>query len=261
MTPRVILSGISITMPEWSEDAVILSVRPHGENSAVVSVLTAEHGRHAGLVRGGTSSRLRGVLQPGNRVRANWRARLEEQLGQMSIELSQSVPALFLDDPLRLAGLASVCALLDGSLPEREAQPQLYGATQALVDLMAMDDPDHRWLEGYVRWELGLLQAVGFRLDLDSCAVTGVLDRLAHVSPKSGRAVAEGAAGEFAGRMLALPRFLGGVACNRHDFDAGLALTGHFLERRVFAAHHVDLPPQRRRLADMVAGIYGGLKV
>ena len=261
MTPPAIPSGTSITMPEWSEDALILSVRPHGENSAVVSVLTAGQGRHAELVRGGSSSRLRGVLQPGNRVQANWRARLEEQLGQMSIELSQSVPALFLDDPLRLAGLASACALLDGSLPEREPHPPLYSATQALLDLMAIEDPDHRWLEGYVRWELGLLQAVGFRLDLDSCAVTGELDRLAHVSPKSGRAVAEGAAGEFAGRMLALPRFLGGVACNRHDFDAGLGLTGHFLERRVFAAHHVDLPPQRRRLADMVAGIYGGLTV
>ena len=261
MTPHAIPSGTSITMPEWSEDALILSVRPHGENSAVVSVLTAGQGRHAGLVRGGNSSRLRGVLQPGNRVQATWRARLEEQLGQRSIELSQSVPALFLDDPLRLAGLASACALLDGSLPEREPHPPLYSATQALLDLMAIEDPDHRWLEGYVRWELGLLQAVGFRLDLDSCAVTGELDRLAHVSPKSGRAVAEGAAGEFAGRMLALPRFLGGVACNRHDFDAGLGLTGHFLERRVFAAHHVDLPPQRRRLADMVAGIYGGLTV
>ncbi|MGB1710569.1 MAG: DNA repair protein RecO C-terminal domain-containing protein, partial [Candidatus Puniceispirillaceae bacterium] len=117
-------------------------------------------------------------------------------------------------------------------------------------DALAAADDENRWLEGYVRWELGLLQAAGFRLDLASCAVTGVTDRLAHVSPKSGRAVAEGEAGEFAGRMLALPRFLGGVACNRHDF-----------ERRVFAAHHVDLPPQRRRLADLVAGIYGGSTV
>ena len=151
--------------------------------------------------------------------------------------------------------------MLDGTLPEREAQPGLFEGTLALFELLAIEDDENRWLEGYVRWELGLLQAAGFRLDLASCAVSGVTDRLAHVSPKSGRAVAEGEAGEFAGRMLALPRFLGGVACNRHDFEAGLALTGHFFERRVFAAHHVDLPPQRRRLADLVAGIYGGSTV
>ena len=231
-------------MPEWSEDALILSVRPHGEASALVTVMTPEQGRHAGLVRGGASSKLRGTLQPGNRVRASWRARLPEQLGQMQVELSQSVPALLLDDPLRLAGVASACALLEGSLPEREPHSGLYGATQALLDLICMEDPEHRWVEGYIRWELGLLQAVGFQLDLSSCAVTGEVARLAHVSPKSGRAVADGAG-----------------ACNRHDFEAGLALTGHFLERRVFAAYHVDLPPQRRRLADMVAGIYGGLAV
>ena len=261
MTHRAIPSGILTTMPEWNEEGVILSVRPHGESSAVVTLLTHGQGRHAGLVRGGNSSRLRGTLQPGNRVQAVWRARLPEQLGQMTLELAQSVPAQFLDDRLRLAGLASACALLDGTLPEREAQPGLYAATQALFDMMAIDDDENRWLEGYVRWELGLLKAAGFRLDLASCAVTGEMERLAHVSPKSGRAVAEGAAGDFSGRMLALPRFLGGVACNRHDFEAGLALTGHFLERRVFAAHHADLPPQRRRLSDLVAGLYGGLAV
>ena len=176
----------------------------------------------------------------------------------MTLELGRSVPAQFLDDPLRLAGLASACALLDGTLPEREPQPGLFEGTLALFELLAIEDNDNRWLEGYIRWELGLLQAAGFRLDLASCAVTGVTDRLAHVSPKSGRAVAEGQAGEFAGRMLTLPRFLGGIACNRHDFEVGLALTGHFFKRRVFAAHNVDLPPQRRCLADFVVSKYGG---
>ena len=131
--------------------------------------------------------------------------------------------------------MAAACAVLDGSLPEREPQPALFEATGALFHLICLEDPGNRWLEGFVRWELGLLQAVGFRLDLESCAVTGESARLAYVSPKSGRAVAEGAAGDFTGRMLSLPRFLGGVACNRHDFEAGLAMTGHFLERRVFA--------------------------
>ena len=261
MMRRAIRFGIWITMPEWAEDALIISVRPHGESSALVNLLTAGQGRHAGLVRGGASSRLRGTLQPGNRVSAQWRARLPEQLGTLQVELVKSVPALFLDDPLRLAGVASACALLEGCLPEREAQPELFAASEALFDLVCIDDPEHRWLEGYIRWELGLLQAAGFSLNLASCAVTGQSARLAHVSPKSGRAVGENAAGEYAGRMLALPRFLGGVACNRHDYVAGMELTGHFLERRVFAAHHADLPPQRRRLSDMVTGIYGGLTV
>jgi len=257
MTPPAIRSGISTIMPEWVEQALVLSVRPYGENSALASLLTPTQGRHAGLVRGASSAKMRGVLQPGNLVSASWRARLSEQLGQFSIELDEPVTALLLDDPLRLAAVAACCALLDGSLPEREAQPALFEATGALLHLLRIEDPDNRWLEGYIRWELGLLQSVGFSLDLGHCAVTGQTGRLAHVSPKSGRAVAEGEAGEFAGRMLALPRFLGGVACNRHDFDAGLALTGHFLERRVFASYHADLPAQRRRLADMVTGIYG----
>ena len=216
-------------MPEWQADALILSMWSHGEESMIVTVLTAEVGRHAGLVRGGSSSRLRGVLQPGNRVRASWKARLPEQLGQMQIELVQSIPALLMDDALRLAGLSSICALLDGSLPEREAQPELFVGTNALLDLIAIEDSSNRWLEGYVRWELGLLDAAGFQLDLAHCAASGgMTDQLAYVSPRSGRAVAAGQAGEFANRMLALPQFLGGVACKRHDYDAGLTLNWAF---------------------------------
>ncbi len=245
-------------MPEWQADALVLSTRPHGEGSAVVTVLTAETGRHAGLVRGGLSSRMRGVLQPGNRVRAVWRARLPEQLGQMKLELVQSVPALLLDDALRLAGLSATCALLDGGLPEREAQPELFAGTNALLDLISIEDINNRWLEGYIRWELGLLEAAGFQLDLVRCGASGAKSRLVHVSPRSGRAIAEGQAGAYASRMLALPGFLGGVACNQHDYEAGLLLTGHFLTRWLFNAHNQDIPPQRRRLSDMVTGIYGG---
>jgi len=248
-------------MPEWQADALILASRAHGEGSAVVSVFTAENGRHAGLVRGGMSARMRAVLQPGNRVRARWRARLPEQLGQLQLEPVQAVSAALLDDSLRLAGLAAACALLESGLPEREAQPGLFHATNALLDLICMEDPDNRWLEGYIRWELGLLEAAGFRLDLSRCAATGGTQRLAYVSPRSGCAVAEGEAGEFASRMLTLPAFLGGVACQVHDYPSGLAMTGHFLERRVFATYHQDIPSPRRRFAEMVGGIYGGLTV
>ena len=245
-------------MPDWRSEGIILSVRPHGESSAVLSVLTADHGRHAGLLRGGSSSKIRGIIQPGNRVRVNWRARLSEQLGQMQIELIQSVPAMLLDSPLRLSGVASMCALLDGALPEREAQPGLYDGSAALLDVIVLDDNNARWLEGYVRWELGLLAAVGYRLDLKCCVASGGTADLAYVSPKSGGAVAINQAGVFADRMLLLPKFLGGVYCPQHDWIAGLNLTGYFLAKRVFATHNLDLPAQRKRLADMVDTRYNG---
>ena len=243
-------------MPEWQTDAIIISVRPHGEVNGVVSLLTADHGLHAGLVRGVTSRKMRGTVQPGNRVRVRWRARLSEQLGQMQVELTQAVAARFLDSPMRLAGLASICALLEGALPEREPHAGLYTGTGALLSLIAMDDDDKGWLEGYVRWELGLLHAAGYRLDLDRCAASGETTNLAYVSPKSGVAVSQNHAGEFANRLLALPRFLGGVACPAHDWVAGLDLTGHFLAKRIFAAHNAYIPAARRRLADIVKTRY-----
>lgn len=243
-------------MPEWQADAIIISVRPHGEGNVVVSLLTADYGRHAGLVRGGASKKMRGTVQPGNRVQASWRARLSEQLGQMQLELTQAVAARFLDSPMRLAGVASVCALLEGALPEREPNERLYAGTDALLSLISMDDDDEGWLEGYVRWELGLLHAAGYQLDLDRCAASGETTNLAYVSPKSGGAVSRHHAGQFANRLLALPGFLGGVACPSHDWVAGLDLTGHFLAKRVFAAHNADIPAARRRLADIVETRY-----
>jgi DNA repair protein RecO (recombination protein O) len=248
-------------MPNWEADAIILSVRPHGEGNAIVSVLTAELGRHSGLVRVGTGSNLRGVLQPGNRVRASWRARLSEQLGQIQLELIDAVSALLLDAPMRLAGLAAFCSLLDGALPEREKQVELFEASNALLDLIKMDDEDQNWLEGFVRWELGLLSSAGYQLDLSRCVASGSTVDLAYVSPKSGNAVALLAAGNFASRLLSLPRFLGGVQNSTHDWVAGLELTGHFLTKRLFAAYNVDLPAPRKRLADMVQARYNnGLK-
>ena len=243
-------------MPEWQADAIIISARPHGEGNAVVSLLTAEYGRHAGLVRGGAAKKMRGTIQPGNRVQASWRARLSEQLGQMQVELTYTVAARFLDSPMRLAGVASICALLEGALPEREPHAGLYAGTDALLSLITMDDDDTGWLEGYVRWELGLLHAVGYQLDLDRCAASGETKNLAYVSPKSGRAVSQYHAGQFADRLFALPRFLGGVACPAHDWVAGLDLTGHFLAKRVFATHNADIPAARRRLADIVDSRY-----
>ena len=243
-------------MPDWQDEAIILSVRPHGEGSAVLSVLTGDQGRHAGLVRGWSSSKMRGILQPGNRVKVNWRARLSEQLGQMRVEVIESTSAKLLDSPLRLSGVASMCALLDSALPEREAQPGLFDGSNALLDVIVLDESNAGWLEGYVRWELGLLAAVGYRLELACCAASGSMSDLAYVSPKSGAAVALNQAGVFESRMLALPSFLGGVSCPKHDWIAGLDLTGYFLSKRVFAMLNSDLPAQRKRLYDMVCARY-----
>lgn len=243
-------------MPDWHDDAIVLAVRPHGERNVLLSLLTERHGRHAGLVRSGSSNRLKGVLLPGNKVRASWRARLPEQLGSMNVELTDPVPAFMLDSPLRLAGLSSFCAILDGALPEREDQKGLFTASSALLDLIKIDGENHAWLEGYVKWEIGLLAALGYRLNLSRCVVSGKTEDFAYVSPKSGGVVAQDAAGNYASRLLILPSFLGGTFCKKNDWVAGLNLTGHFLSRQVFGERNIDIPTPRKRLADMVAKRY-----
>lgn len=236
---------------EWTDDGVVLASRPHGEAAAVVVLLTREHGRHAGLVRGATSARMRGVLQPGNQVEATWNARLAEHLGSYRIELRQShAPELF-DDPLKLAGLASAAAVAERSLPEREPHPGIHEGLLALIGAMEMTELGDAWVAAYVSWELGLLAELGFGLDLSRCAVTGGNDGLAYVSPRTGRAVSLSAGEPYREKLLALPDFLaarGGGG--RDDLLAGMALTGHFLERHVFGAQGEMLPAARDRLLE-----------
>ncbi|MEQ8371195.1 MAG: DNA repair protein RecO [Alphaproteobacteria bacterium] len=238
-------------MPDWSDEAIILSARPFGEANAIVQVLTRRHGRHAGLVRGGASRRLRPVLQTGNRVQADWRARLADQLGQMNVELEQASAAGVLDSRERLAGLSAACAVAEAALPEREPHPAVYDGLVALIDSLVglPADPEPLWLAVLVQWELGVLRELGFALVLDRCALTGVTDDLAWVSPRSGRAVSQDAAAPWSGRLLPLPPFLCGGPVDRTGLADGLALTGYFLERHVFAAGHRPLPAGRAGLA------------
>jgi DNA repair protein RecO (recombination protein O) len=245
-------------MIEWSDRGIVLSARPHGEGSAVVSLLTAAHGRHAGLVRGATGPKGRGVFQPGNSVAATWRARLAEHLGTWSCELDTGYAAAVLDDPLRLAGLAAVCAVADATLPEREPHPALHDALEALLQVMTQDALGDAWIAVFVRWELGLLAELGYGLDLSTCAATGANDDLAYVSPRSGRAVSLAAGEPYRDKLLPLPRFLVGEAGSRgggdaDDLLAGLTLTGFFLDRHAFAVHNRPLPPARARFVDRVA--------
>ena len=240
-------------MPEWNDTGIILSVRPHAETAAIVNVLTAEHGRQAGLVRGGQSSKMRGLLQPGNVVTINWRARLEEHLGTMTFDLMRANAATVLDDAFRLAGLSSVCAIMEAALPEREPAGGVYEATDLIVQMITDLDAGEHWVGAYVRWEIGMLGVAGYALGLDKCAVTGDTEDLAYVSPRTGVAVTAAGAGIHAHRLLPLPSFLGGVSEKNLEEDLldGMELTGHFLEKKVFGLAHQPLPPARERLIDI----------
>ena len=237
---------------DWTDEGIVLSARPQSEANAVVELLTREHGRHLGLVRGGRSRRQRPVLQPGNRVKASWRARLSEHLGTYAIELLDARAALVLDDRLALAGLSTLCALAR-LLPERDPHGPLYDA--ATLVLSHIGDSDI-WPGLLVRWELELLNELGFGLDLASCAATGAEQDLTFVSPKSGRAVSAEAGRPYEDRLLPLPRFLVAVgveAPTMGDVRAGFALTGHFLEGHVFGPRGLVMPEARERLLAALA--------
>lgn len=236
-------------MQDWSDGAIVLSARPYAETAALAVLLTRERGRHAGMVAGGQGRAMRAVLEPGNRVAARWRSRLADQLGSYTLELEKATAAGLLDDPLRLAALSSACALMDAGLAEREPHPALFDATLALFTALQTEV----WAEIYVRWEIGLLEELGFGLDLSRCAATGITanDQLGYVSPRTGRAVSLSAAEPFKDKLLPLPRFLVGIGeGGAEEVAQGLALTGHFLDRHVFAQRHAEVPPARLRLVD-----------
>ena len=233
---------------DWIDEGILLSARKHGESSVIAVALSRAHGRHAGLVRGGTGRKVRGVLQAGNRLQLHWRARLADHLGSYTVELLDGYAGAVLDDGDRLAALASACAMTEAALAEREAHPALYDGLKALMAALPGDD----WAMAYVAWEVGLLGELGFGLDLEHCAATGGTDDLIYVSPKTGRAVSRDAGAPYADKLLALPGFLIGQAAQGPSAVAdGLQLTGHFLKRHVFTES--ALPPARGRLLNRLA--------
>jgi DNA repair protein RecO (recombination protein O) len=236
---------------EWTDEGIILGVRPHGETASVVELLTRAHGRHLGLVHGGRSRRMRPILQPGNHVEVTWKGRLAEHLGHMAIETRRAYAAEVMDHPVPLAGLATQTTLAR-LLPERDPHPSLFEVS--LFVLGFLDELDV-WPALLVRWELALLEELGFGLDLTACAATGRNDDLIYVSPKSGRAVSASAGEPYRDRLLTLPPFLRGRSqgtVSPDDLRAGFALTGHFLETRVLAPRGETLPEVRGRLIDML---------
>jgi len=231
---------------DWRDQGALLSVRRHGETAAIIEVFTEQHGRHAGVVRGGASRKLAPVLQPGAQLDVEWRARLENHLGTYRVEPLISRAATMMDDRAALAGLNAVCGLLKFALPEREPHVRIYQATQDLLGAMYQGAD---WPRDYVLWELLLLEDMGFGLDLGACAVTGANDTLDFVSPKTGRAVSRSGAGEWADRLLPYP-----------DPDMGIAkalqTTGYFLRHWLAAAlGDRELPEARGRLVEVLTRV------
>jgi DNA repair protein RecO (recombination protein O) len=235
--------------------AIVVSVRAHGEHGAIVRALTPSDGIQAGYVRGGRSRRLRPILSPGNLVQAEYRARTEEQLAQLSVELVTS-RAPSLAEALPAAAIDWSCALAAAALPEGLSYPRLYDALDAVLSAVEAAPSAQGWATALVRYELLLLGELGFGLDLSECAATGATVDLAFVSPKSGRAVSSGAAGDYRDRLLPLPPFLlvGGPA-DWTDILDGLRLTGHFLARDLLIERQADVLAARERLVDRLQRI------
>lgn len=235
---------------EWSDHGIVLSLRKHGESSAILSALTREHGVHGGLVRAGAGKRLWGTLQPGNLLDLHWRARLEEHLGAYRCESIEAYSASILADPGPLSALSSACALVLTALPERDPHPLVFDALN--VFLSHLRSP--HWAALYVRWELGILAQTGFPLDLSRCAAGCDDDELVFVSPKSGRAVCAAAGRPYQDKLLPLPSFLSpspddALPLEGTEIAAGLRVTGFFLSRFIYAPMGRKLPEARHRLA------------
>ena len=236
---------------EWTDEGIILGVRRHGETSAIVELMTPMRGRHLGLVRGGVSRRIKPYLQPGNSVRATWRARLDQHLGNYTIE-GTALRA----DRLMASGAASYCMQTLAAhlrlLPERDQHLALYDALSLIVD--HVDEPEIA-APLLVRFELQLLAELGFGLDLGECAATGETHELAYVSPKSGRAVSRVAGEPWKTQLLVLPGFLNGhgAQTSAEDIVAGFTLTEFFLMRRVFEPRGVAMPEARAAFLSAIA--------
>jgi len=228
---------------QWTDEGVVLGVKRHGETSGIVELMTRDHGRHLGLVRGAFSSRLKPILQPGNSVSATWRARLDEHLGNFSVEPTTLRVANFFVAPHAIYGVSHLSALMR-LLPERDPHENLY---TALTDILDRLDNAGASAPLVVRFELQLLAELGFGLDLAQCAATGTSGDLIYVSPKSGRAVSRDAGEPWADKMLRLPAFLRDDDTNaaNRDIADGFALTGFFLSRYVLEPRGLALADER----------------
>lgn len=237
---------------DWRDEGILLNVRKHGEGSAIIEVFTHEHGRHAGIVRGGGSRKMAPILQPGAQLSLEWKARLEEHLGSFTIDPVKSRAVAIMSDRATLAAMGSIAALLTVGLAEREAHHALYLRTENLLDALGETSD---WPSRYALWELAFLTDVGFGLDFNECAATGGTQDLIYVSPKSGRSVSREGGKDWADQLLPLPRFLrlDDVVENQTEVIAALRTTGYFLEHWFMPTLGKKIPAARERLLSAIS--------
>jgi DNA repair protein RecO (recombination protein O) len=236
---------------QWTDEGIVLGVKRHGETSVILELMTHERGRHLGLVRGGTGTRLRGVLQPGNSLRATWRARLDDHLGNYAVEGTNLRAAGFLNSAHAVHGVTHIAALCR-LLAEREPHARIHGGLEAILD--ALDDRA-AVAPMIARFELDFLAELGFGLDLSSCVATGDTADLIYVSPRSGRAVSRAAGEAYRDKLMRLPGFLrtDGEPASAADLADAFVLTGFFLERHAFAPRGLPLPEARARFVAAIS--------
>ena len=237
-------------MAEWTESGIVIGVRRFGETDVLLDALTPSRGRVRGLVYGGISRKKRALLEPGNTLRLEWRARQETNLGHFSVAEPEAERASrLMVDPLALSALTAVCDITREALTETEPKPGLYEATEALLSYLT--DPE-LWPALFIKWELGLLTLTGYGLNLERCALSGSNDGLTHVSPRTGRAVKGSEAEDYLHKLLALPAFVTNTTApaTSDDIGAGFRLTGYFLTRRLFAEMNKDAPDSRYIMLD-----------
>lgn len=236
---------------EWQDQGILLTRRPHGEGSAIIEVFSEHHGKHAGLVRGGSSRKSAPLLQPGNLLALKWRARIEDHLGTFSVELKATHAGMLIKSRNLLYAFNALSSMLVRYFPEREPYMQIFRSLHELIICMCAGD---QWQYKYCLLELKMLETLGYGLDLSECVVTGQPDDLTHVSPKSGRAVSRGAATGWEAKLLPFPQFLREkslASVSREEFRQFLALTGYFFEHHAGTSTDT-LPEARRRFAEIV---------
>ena len=249
-------------MPELNDIGIILSAKKYGEKGLIINILTKTHGRYVGWINYYKTKSIFSSVQPGNLVKVFWKSRLIEQMGNFKIELISSISGKIFDEKFKLQALISLCSLLEKFLPERQSYPEIFNATKAFLNVLAINNESEnkKWIKGYVKWEIGLLSSIGFSLNLKQCAVTRQKQNLHYVSPKTGNAVSKDGAGKFAPKLLKLPMFLGGPevigSSLREEIIMGLNITTYFFKNKLLLSindsRNMNLPNSRDRLEIMI---------
>ena len=236
---------------EWRSVGILLAARKHGETSLIIDTFCPGHGRYLGVVKGGASRKFAPILQVGAQLDLTWKARLQDHLGSFKVELVRARTVHAMSDRILAAGLTSVSTILSRVLPERQAYDNFYRTTEDLLDLL---NQPNIWPMAYLRWELELLTVLGYGLDLSKCAVSGSTEKLRYVSPRTGRAISEQAAGEWVSKLLHLPSIILKGSGNSDSIIDGLKLTGYFLTKKVFNELSVRSPvSERKRFVDLLS--------